>query len=72
MCAAASICSITATVATQLLKSNNIEENVGRAQRCRARLEALEVGLTLGQLDPGYAATEYLKCVEEAALLGAS
>src|SRR6266849_3561175 len=32
LCAAASICSVMATVATQLLKSNNIEENVTRAQ----------------------------------------
>lgn len=69
LCAAASVCSIMATVATQLLKSHNIEENVSRAQGCRAKLEVLEVGLTLGQLDSQQATTEYLKCVEEAAFL---
>jgi hypothetical protein len=32
LCGAASAASIMATVATQLLKSNNIEQNIGRAQ----------------------------------------
>jgi hypothetical protein len=61
-----------ATVATQLLKSQNIEENVTRAQGCRAKLEVLEVGLSLSQLDVKQATTEYLKCVEDAAFLEAS
>jgi hypothetical protein len=61
-----------ATVATQLLKSNNVEENVTRAQGCRAKLEVLEVGLAMGQLDVRQATTEYLKCVEDAAFLEVS
>ena len=72
LCAAASICSVMATVATQLLKSHNIEEHVTRAQGCRAKLEVLEVGLTLGQLDTRQATTEYLKCVEDTAFLESS
>jgi hypothetical protein len=72
LCAAASICSVTATVATQLLKSNNVEANVARAQGCLAKLEALEAGLTLGQLDARQVAAEYLKCVEDAAVLRAA
>ena len=72
LCAAASVCSVTATIATQLLKSYNIEEHVTRAQGCRAKLEVLEVGLTLGQIDMRQATTEYLKCVEDAAFLDAS
>jgi hypothetical protein len=72
LCAAASACSIMATVATQLLKSHNIEEHVTRAQGCRAKLEVLEVGLAMGQLDTRQATTEYLKCVEDAAFLEAS
>jgi hypothetical protein len=72
LCAAASVCSIMATLATQLLKSHNIEENVTRAQGCRAKLEVLEVGLTMGELDVRQATTEYLKCVEDAAFLEAS
>jgi hypothetical protein len=71
LCAAASICSIMATVATQLLKSHNIEEHVTRAQGCRAKLEVLEVGLTVGQLNQQQATAEYLKCVEEASFLEA-
>ena len=71
LCAAASVCSIMATVATQLLKSDNIEEHVTRAQACRAKLEVLEVGLTVGELDVRQATTEYLKCVEEASFLEA-
>jgi hypothetical protein len=69
LCGAASVCSVMATVATQLLKSHNIEEHVTRAQGCRAKLEVLEVGLTMGQLDARQATTEYLKCVEDAAFL---
>jgi len=58
-----------ATVATQLLKSHNIEEHVTRAQGCRAKLEVLEVGLVMGQVDVRQATTEYLKCVEDASFL---
>jgi MFS family permease len=72
LCGAASVCSVLATVATQLLKSNNIEEHVTRAQGCRAKLEVLEAGLTLGQIDARQATTEYLKCVEDAAFLEGS
>jgi hypothetical protein len=72
LCAAASVCSVMATVATQLLKSQNIEENVTRAQGCRAKLEVLEVGLTMGHIDPRQATSEYLKCVEDAAFLEAA
>ena len=71
LCGAASISSITATVATQLLKSTHLEEHLTRALGCRAKLEALEVGLTLGHLDLKQATTEYLKCVEDASHFGA-
>jgi hypothetical protein len=69
LCAAASVSSIAATIATQLLKSQNIEEHVTRAQGCRARLEVLEVGLSTGQLDVREATTQYLQCVEDIAFL---
>jgi hypothetical protein len=71
LCGAASAASIMATVATQLLKSNNIEQNIGRAQSARAKLEVLETSLTLGQLDTRQAVAEFLKCVEDAAVLEA-
>ena len=69
LCGAAAISSVVATIATQLLKSHNLEEHVTRALGCRAKLEALEVGVTLGQIDVQRATAEYLKCVEEAAFL---
>ncbi len=72
LCAAASVSSVMATVATQLLKSQNLEEHVTRAQGCRAKLEVLEVGLSLGQVNTQQATTEYLKCVEDASFLESS
>jgi cytochrome bd-type quinol oxidase subunit 2 len=69
LCGVASVASITATVATQVLKSNNLEQNISRAQTARARLEVLETSVTLGQIEPTQAATEFLKCVEDAAFL---
>lgn len=69
LCGVASACSITATVATQLLKSQNVEEQVAKAQSCRARLEALEVGLEAGEIDEARATAEYMRCVEEASFL---
>jgi hypothetical protein len=73
LCGAAFVCSVASTVATQLLKSQNLEEQVSRAQGCRAKLEVLEVGLTAGQLEVPQATSEYLKCVEDTPFLeGAS
>jgi MFS family permease len=72
LCGVASICSVTATVATQLLKSQHVEEHVARAQSCRAKLEVLEIGLTSGEIDPSRATTEYMRCVEEASFLETS
>jgi MFS family permease len=72
LCAAASVSSVTAAIATQLLKSHHIEEHVMCAQGCRAKLEVLEIGLTLGQIDMRQATTEYLKCVEDTAFLETS
>ena len=69
LCGAATLCSVTATVATQLLKSQNIEEHVTKALSCRAKLEVIEIGLSTGQLDVPRATSEYMRCVEESAFL---
>ena len=69
LCGGAALCSVSATIATQILKSNQVEEHVTRAQGCRAKLEVLEVGLTTGQLDVARATTEYMRCLEESAFL---
>lgn len=72
LCGAASVCSVLATLATQLLKSHNLEERVTRALGCRAKLEVLEIGIATGQLDAAQATTEYMRCVEESAFLDGS
>ena len=36
LCGGAAVCSVSATIATQILKSNHVEEHVTRAQGCRA------------------------------------
>jgi hypothetical protein len=69
LCGIASACSLTATVSTQLLKSNHVEEYVTRAQSCRAKLEVLEIGLATGELDSSRATSEFIRCVEEASFL---
>ena len=69
LCGAAAACSVAATVSTQLLKSQHIEEHVARAQSCRAKLEVLEIGLTTGQLAVPQATTEFIRCVEEVSFL---
>ena len=62
-------CSIGATVATPLLKSQNVEEHVAHALSCRATLDVLEAGLTAGELDTRQATAEFMRCVEEASFL---
>lgn len=69
LCGAAAACSVAATVSTQLLKMQHVEEHVARAQSCRAKLEVLEIGLTIGTIDTAQATTEFIRCVEEASFL---
>jgi MFS family permease len=69
LCGAATACSLAATVATQLLKSQNTEEHVTRALSCRAKLEVIEIGLSTGHLELPQATTEFMRCVEETAFL---
>ena len=58
-----------ASPAWQLLKSQNVEEHVARAQSCRAKLDVLEIGLKTGQIDVPRATSEYMRCLEESAPL---
>jgi MFS family permease len=72
LCGAASLSSVAATIATTTLKTTHLEEHLARGLACRARLEAIETGLALGHVDLRQATTDYLKCVEDAAVIGAS
>ena len=69
LCAAAAICSVAATISTQMLKSNNLDERVARAEAVKARLEILDLGRATGQLTPEQAVTEYAACVEQASFI---
>lgn len=71
LCGASAACSVAATVSTQLLKSQNLEEHLARAQACRARLEMIEVGLSIGYLDVPQATGDFLRCVEDASFIEA-
>jgi hypothetical protein len=69
LCIFAALCSLTAAIATQLQKSNNLEENVARAETVRARLDILNIGLISGNLSREQAASEYGECLQLASFL---
>ena len=69
LCAGAALCSLTTTIATQLLKSHNVDEHVVAAQKVRAQLHALEIRAGLDQVGPAEAVAELVKCVEGAAFV---
>jgi hypothetical protein len=64
LCALAAVCSLVAAVAIQLLKSENLEERVARAESVRARLGILDMGRITGSVTPAQASTEYAACLE--------
>ena len=63
LCTFAALCSLAAAVSTQLLKSQDLEEHVSKAESVRARLEILDVGRVTGTLTPEQVAAEYTACV---------
>lgn len=69
LCGAAAIASIAVAIATQLLKSHNVEERVIKAQAGNAKLEVLDIGLTSGQVTLEQASAEFIKCVEDTAFV---
>jgi len=69
LCAAAMICSLTATITTQLMKSHSVEEHVSQAQSARARLEMLEFGLSSREFELAAAAEVCLQCIKDTAFI---
>lgn len=69
LCGLASAASVVASGASQLLQTSRLEEKVSRALAARARLEALEQGVLLGQFDRKAATDALLLCIETTALL---
>ena len=69
LCGLASAASVVASVSTQLLQTSRLEEKVSRGLATRARLEALEQGLALGQFDRRAVTEALLLCIETTTLL---
>ena len=69
ICGAAALLSALASASSQMLQSSRLEEKVSRCQTARARLDALELGLELGQFNRNYAAETLLASVEATAAL---
>jgi hypothetical protein len=59
LCAVATVCSLAAAIATQLLKSHNVDDRIARAQTARAKLDIIRFGLATGHLTEAEAAAEY-------------
>lgn len=72
LCGIAAVCSLAATVATQLHKSNNYDERVARAQSAMAVLEELDVGLSGHDLDLDDATARYVECVKDTSFIAAT
>ena len=64
VCSLAAICSLVAAIGTQLLKSQNLEERIARAESVRARLGILDMGRITGSLTPAQVSNEYAACLE--------
>lgn len=69
LCGIAALCSLAATIATQLHKSNNYDERIVRAQGARAGLEVLEVGIASDHLDLDEAFSRYQQSVRNVAFI---
>jgi hypothetical protein len=69
LCAAAALCSLATMIATQMLKSHRLDEQVAAAQTVLARLETLEIRAGLRQIGPVETVAELVKCVEDAAFV---
>ena len=69
LCGVASLCAVAAAVATQLLKSHNVEERITCAQGARVKIEMLEVGIKSGLITPTDAAGDYIKCIGDIAFI---
>jgi len=65
----AALASCSAALATQILKSNSLEENLAKAQGCSAELEILELALAAGQIDFKAGLDDFARCAESVAFL---
>jgi hypothetical protein len=71
LCAVASLCSLVAAIATNLLKSHDIAARLAKAQAADARLEGLELLVELRQLTLKDATERYENAIPEVAFIPA-
>jgi hypothetical protein len=69
LCLVAAVCSVIATLATQLLKSHNMDERITRGQHLRAQLEQLEIGIASRELNDAQAAKQYMAHLQDASFM---
>lgn len=71
LCALAAICSVAATVATQLHRSNNYDEKILEAQAVRANLEIIDISVSSGVISPAEGTSQFLQTIEKSAFIDA-
>lgn len=64
LCAMTAISALVATIATQLSKAHNLEEQLARAGTAHARLEILELAVLVGRVTAEQALAEFASCRE--------
>lgn len=69
LCALASLCSLVAAIATNLLRSHDIAARLAKAQAVDARLEGLELLVELRQLTLKEATARYESAIPEVAFI---
>ena len=69
LCLWATLCTVAATVATQILKTRDWDVKLVKAQAAVAKLEVIATDLQSGNIDDQQASAEYLRCVEDTAFL---
>ena len=69
LCAAAALCSLASTIATNLFRSHDIACRLARAQACDAKLESLELLVELKQLTLKEATARYEKYLPEVSFI---
>lgn len=65
LCLGATICSVSAAIATNMSKSHEIASRILRAQTCDVKLEGLETLLEMDQIDMAKASSLYTQYLPE-------
>lgn len=69
LCFGAMLCSIAATIATNMSQSHETTARVMRAQACNAKLEGLETLLQLGTIDADSASRQFVNAINDVAFI---